>query len=88
MTVNDLRKLIEGADGDLQVLIPINQEFDGAFYSPCIKESGITTMGLGDLSEEDIKEMKLLNKPIPEEKSLLLVPCGFSEEQDHSHEMN
>jgi hypothetical protein len=89
MTVGELRKLIEGADDDMQVLIPLTQEFDGAFYSPCSHDSGVSQMGTdNDLTEEDIKEMELLNKPIPEVPALLLIPCGFGEEKDHTHELN
>jgi hypothetical protein len=89
MTVGELKKLIENADDNTQVLIPISQEFDGAFYSPCSEESGISMMGTDpNLTEEDIKEMELLNKPLPEEPALLLVPCGFSEEKQHVHNLN
>lgn len=89
MKVKDLKKLLENADDNLQVLIPVSHEFDGAFYSPCSEESGITQLSTdADLTEEDIKEMELLNKPIPEEPAFLLIPCGFGEDKDHTHELN
>jgi hypothetical protein len=89
MTVKQLRKKLEGIDDNMKVLIPLTQEFDGAFYSPCSVDSGVSAMGTGEyLSEEEAKEMELLNKPIPEEDSFLLIPCGFFEEKDHSHELN
>ena len=89
MTVKQLREKLEGVDGDMKVLIPFSQEFDGAFYSPCSVGSGVSAMGTDpNLTEEDIKEMELLNKPIPEEDSFLLIPCGFDEEKEHAHELN
>jgi hypothetical protein len=88
MNVKQLRELLEGKPDDMPVLIPVSQEFDGAFYSPCHEDSGDAQLGDEPLSEEDLKEMELLNKPIPEEPAFLLVPCGFFEEQDHSHELN
>lgn len=89
MNVGQLKKLLEGVDDSLKVLVPITQEFDGRFYSPCSEDSGKTTMGTGEyLTEEEEKEMKLLNKPIPEEDAFLLIPCGFDEEKDQAHELN
>lgn len=89
MTVGELRKKLEGVDDNMKVLIPFSQEFDGAFYSPCSVDSGVSAMGTDpDLTEEDIKEMELLNKPIPEEDTFLLIPCGFGEEKEHKHELN
>jgi hypothetical protein len=40
MKVKDLKKLLENVPDEMKVLIPVTQEFDGAFYSPCIEESG------------------------------------------------
>lgn len=88
MTVKQLRKLLEGVDDNVPVLIPVNREFDGRFYRPCSEESGIAAMGMGvPLEEEDYKEAELLGK-LQEEDAFLLVPCGFDEEKDHTHEMN
>lgn len=89
MTVAQLKKLLEGVDENVQVLIPVSHEFNGAFYSPCSEDSGLSQMGTDpDLTEEDIKEMELLNKPVPEEPAFLLIPCGFGEEKEHRHELN
>lgn len=88
MKVGELRKKLEGVDDNMKVLIPFSHEFDGAFYSPCSVDSGVSAMGIENLTEEDEKEMQLLNKPIPEEDAFLLIPCGFGEEKDHSHELN
>lgn len=89
MTVGRLKELLEGVDDEMQVLIPLTQEFDGAFYSPCSKESGVLQIGPEDgLSQEEIEEMILLGKPLPEEDRFILIPCGFSDEKDHSHELN
>lgn len=89
MNVGELKALLEGVDDNLQILIPVTHEFDGRFYSPCKIESGKSTCGLdSELTEEDIEEMELLNKPIPEEDCFLLLPCSFGEELDKSHELN
>ena len=90
MTIGKLKQLLEGVDDSMVVMIPVTQEFDGMFYSPCEAESGVTSFGISDepLTEEDIKEMELLNKSVPEEDSFLLIPCRFHEEKDHSHELN
>lgn len=89
MTAGELKKKLENVDDGVQVLIPLSQEFDGAFYSPCSVDSGLSIMGTDpDLTEEDVKEMKLLGKPIPEEPAFLLIPCCFGENKDHSHELN
>lgn len=64
----------------MRVLIPMHPEFDGFFKSPCVAESGVSSLGLYD--EEEEKEARLLNKPV-EEASFILVPCGFFEE-NHS----
>lgn len=89
MTVGELKKILEGVNEDMQVLVPFTTIFDGRFYSPCSIESGVAGLGTDMyINEEDIKEMELLNKPIPQEDSFLIVPCGFTEEKDHSHELN
>lgn len=89
MKVKDLRKLLEGVDDEMKVLIPLDmKEFTGEFVHPCIAESGVAGLGTEDLNEEDIAEYKLLNKEIPSEESFVLVPCGFFEEKDHAHENN
>lgn len=89
MTVKKLKEKLEGIDENMKVLIPFSPEFDGAFYTPCSVDSGISAMGTDPhVEEEDIDEMKILNKPIPEEEIFLLVPCGFYEEKSHTHELN
>lgn len=76
MTVRELKKKLEGVDDNMQVLIPLTHEFDGAFYSPCSKDSGVTAMG----TDPYIADV--------EEDSFLLIPCGFGEEKEHTHELN
>ncbi|RYD96839.1 MAG: hypothetical protein EOP50_06255 [Sphingobacteriales bacterium] len=89
MNVGQLRKMIEGVDDSTPVLIPLSHEFDGRFYSPCAVESGMTEMASdNELSVEDVHEMELLGKDIPMERNLMLAPCGFSDEKDHTHELN
>jgi hypothetical protein len=90
MNVGELKLLLEGIDDSVLVIVPLNagEGFDGMFFSPCIEDSGLGKMGAEDLDEEDIEEMKLLNKEIPEVDEFLLVPCGFFEPKEHNHELN
>lgn len=81
MNVGDLEKLLVSIeDKNMKVLISLTGEFDGAFISPCIKESGVCGLGLY-FDEEEANEAELLNKPITED-SFVLVRCGFFEEHD------
>lgn len=66
MTVKELKKLLKKAPDDMQVLIPINGEFDGMFFSPCMGESGVSELGIDDEGDET-------------ESTFLLVPHGFFE---------
>lgn len=75
MKIKDLKKLIEGCDEDMDVLISLTGEFDGCFVHPCLEESGEADLGIYQ-SEEDEKEAELLNKPITQ-KSFVIVRCGF-----------
>lgn len=89
MTIGNLKALIEDLDDSTPVLIPFSQEFDGVFYSPCLVDSGVCAIGPdADLSEEDVEEMILLNKPIAELDTFILVPAGFYEEKSYKHELN
>lgn len=87
MTVKELKQILNEVPDDMQVLVPLNaaEGFTGEFFSPCIEESGEIGMGTEDLSEEEIKERELLNKPPAIEKSFTLVPCGFYEEHEGPH---
>jgi len=66
MKVKDLRKLMDGVDDEMDVLIPLTHEFDGYFKHPCIEESGVAELGVN----ENLGTT---------EKSFVLVPCGFFE---------
>lgn len=90
MNVAKLKELLKDAPDEMKVLIPANpnEGFDGVFLSPCEKDSGELEMGTEDLTAEDEEEMTLLGKEIPSEKSFVLVPCGFYEDHDNSHELN
>lgn len=88
MTVKQLKKMLKGVPDNVQVLCPLNGEFDGQFFSPCTEESGHVEMGLYE-SEEDEKEAKLLNKPVTS-PTFILVPCGFTQitHEDEIRELN
>lgn len=90
MTVGELRKKLEGLDDNMKVLIPVSQEFDGAFYSPCSESSGKTVMGTdSEITEEEAEEASSSNTIlIDEETNFVLFPCGYFEEADHTHELN
>lgn len=91
MTIKDLKEKIAELPDDMLVMIPVNPSdaFDGLLFTPCIEESEVIEMGLDDIPEEDIAEMELLNKPIPEESSFMLVPCGyFDRVHDPAVELN
>lgn len=91
MTAGELKKLIADVPDDMQILVPVNpmDGFDGQFFSPCTEETGEILMGMEDIDEEEMKERKLLGKEIPEQKSFVLVPCGFyDKEHDKSVELN
>lgn len=79
MKVKDLRKLLEGVDDEMIVLIPTSMEFDGRFISPCEGESGEADLGMYD--QEDEQEAMLLNKPTTR-KDFILVPHNFFEPSD------
>ncbi len=86
MTVRDLKKMTEGVDDDMPVLISLTGEFDGVFVAPCMEESGVSELGIFE-NEEDEKEAELLNKPVSE-KSFLLVRCGFFQPDHVNPESN
>lgn len=69
---------------ETQVMVPLNagNGFDGQWFSPCIVESGKVKFDLEDLDDEEIKERELLNQPVKQEDSFILVPCGFSKEHE------
>lgn len=67
MRVSDLKKLLEEADDDMLVLIPVDNEyFDGCFQSPCMEASGVQELGI---DEDDDETMK----------AFIFVPHGFFE---------
>jgi hypothetical protein len=90
MTIKKLKELITDLPDEMKVLIPAEPKdgFTGAFFSPCDQDSMAVDMGTEDLEEDEMKEMELLNKEIPSEKSFVLVPCGYYDEHDNTHEMN
>ena len=93
MNVGQLKKMLDGVPDDMMVCIPFSHEFDGAFYSPCINDSGVSQMGTDlEMTEEEYEEKLLLNQPIPEVDVFLLVPCGFTEPDEngekHKHLLN
>lgn len=91
MTVKDLKDKLSGMPDNMQILVPVNpmDGFDGQFFSPCVEETGEISMGMEDIDEDEMKERQLLNKPVSEEKSFVLVPCGFyDKEHDQKVELN
>ena len=73
MNVGELKKILEGMDDDVRILIPldVSSGFTGEFFSPCGEESGEITMGMmPDMSDE--------------EDCFLLVPHGFFQIDDEN----
>lgn len=78
MTVRDLKLLLLKPEGvtmkqwnDTKVLIPMGEEFDGYFQSPCCEESGAADFGIDEQGDET-------------DLSFILVPCGFFEHEDEN----
>lgn len=91
MTVKELKKKLATMPDDMNVLVPVNpmDGFDGQFFSPCNEETGEVEMGLDDIDDDEMNELKLLGKEIRKEKSFVLVPCGFyDKEHDQTVELN
>lgn len=78
MNVGQLKKMLKDVDDNMDVLISLTGEFDGAFLSPCLQESGVSGLAIYE-DEEEENEAKLLNKPT-EKDSFILVRCGFFDE--------
>jgi len=88
MTVKELKEALKDVSDSMQVLIPRNGIFDGAFVSPCTVDSDVTSMCVEDVSKDEIETMENLGQEIPETEFFVLVPCGFYDEKDHMHELN
>jgi hypothetical protein len=88
MTVGKLKQLLEGLDENMKVYIPVSQEFDGHFYSPCEQDSGESELGGDETMSEEEFETAVNLGTLKAEKVFLLLPCAFDEEKDHSHELN
>lgn len=76
MIVKDLRKLLQGVPDDLEVLIPVNAEFDGLFRSPCVGENGVSQISVSEDGHDD-DEYDMEQKDV-----FMILPHGFSEEQE------
>lgn len=90
MTIKKLKELISELPDDMKVLVPTypTEGFTGHFFSPCDQDSGESEIG-GDesMTEEEIETAANLGT-LQSEKVFLLLPCGFDEEKDHTHELN
>ena len=77
MTIGQLEDLINNKPDNLsweewrnsEVLIPMNDSFDGLFFSPCEESSGYAEL------PSDIEDTS--------PHTLVLVPCGFFDEDDN-----
>lgn len=88
MTVGKLKQLLEGLDDNMKVYIPVSQEFDGHFYSPCEEDSGESEFGGDETMSEDEVETAANLGTLETQKVFLLLPCNFDGEKDHSHHLN
>ena len=75
MTVKELRELLNEVDDDsIEVLIPVNAEFDGLFRSPCMGESGLGELPIDEEDDEMLGETK---------DYFLILPHGFGEHDEN-----
>lgn len=51
MTVAELKNLLEGVADDMEVVIPMNPEFDGFFQGPCSYESGVGELAVPEATD-------------------------------------
>lgn len=78
--------MLDGVDGDMEVFIPVNAEFDGMFRTPCTGESGVSQ--IADI-EPEVDEHGLFmpheaedEKLAPQKDVFMLLPHGFTEEPE------
>lgn len=91
MTVKKLKELLSNVPDEMKVLIPSQptEGFTGVFFSPCEVDSTVIEMhGDENTTEEEVEAFENKALDIPGEKSFVLVPCGYYEEHDNSHELN
>jgi hypothetical protein len=86
MTVKQLKGLLKDVDDEIEVLIPVNAQFDGMFRSPCTHETGVsqiadipTTIDEYGLVEMHDEEDELL---APQIDVFLILPHGFSDQSE------
>ena len=60
--------MLKEAPRNMEVYIPMGEEFDGYFRTPCAGETGITELGLNELTNET-------------ESVFVIAPHGFFEEE-------
>lgn len=73
MTVGDLKEMLEGVDNEMEVIIPMNAEFDGIFRSPCAGETGVIEITAEDIEDDDIDEFTQMKEVFA------ILPHGFGE---------
>jgi hypothetical protein len=89
MKIKDLKKLIADLPDDMKVFLPGNmKEFDGMLVEPCSYESGVSEIASTELTNEEIENCERMGLAPKEESIFLLCPHGYSDDKDHSHEMN
>ena len=84
MKVKELRAMLKGLDGEMEVYIPVNAEFDGLFRTPCTGESGVSQIADFDI---EVDEHGLIvphdvddELSAPQKDVFMLLPHGFTEE--------
>lgn len=76
MIVQDLRKILKGVPGNMEVLIPANalDGFTGEWFSPCMCDTGVSELGIGDEdADEDNVEVTSV---------FIIVPHAYFEESE------
>jgi hypothetical protein len=95
MKVKHLIKLLREVDPEMEVLIPMNESFDGFFRSPCAGETGVSEIADIPLEHDEHGGLVIPDEEdeamFPKKEVFMILPHGFSEEpaEDHVHpEMN
>lgn len=88
MTVGQLKELLVGVDDNTMVYIPVQQEFDGHLYSPCIIDSGVGEISDDPNMGEEEFETRLNLGTLKGKEAFLLLPCENEKDKNHLHELN
>ena len=92
MKVKELKKLLKGVDGEMEVLMPVNQGQDTLLYNACVGQTGVKE--IPDI-ELETDELGLVIIPTvqetllaPKKNVFMILPCSCDEDDDIDPELN